>query len=65
MPFDNQRGKTRKDFKFSCILFTGRTIHFIYKWLKITKSKQAEALQFDYFKLGCLEVTPAIKYSSP
>lgn len=42
-PFDNQRGKTMKDFKFSWILFTGRTIHFIYKWLKITKSKQAEA----------------------
>lgn len=29
--------------QFSCILFTGRTIHFIYKWLKITNSKQAEA----------------------
>lgn len=43
MPFDSPRGKTMKDCKFSCILFTGRTIHFIYKWLKITKSKQAEA----------------------
>lgn len=38
MPCDNHReGKQLKTSKFSCILFTGHTIHFIYKWLKITK----------------------------
>lgn len=42
MLFDNQR-ENKEILQFSCILFTGCTIHFIYKWLKITKSKQAEA----------------------